>query len=66
MNSALFFSYQPMQAMTNTHITAHISEMHELRIQLFFMRRNTEIIGLPCNGVGVGGGIMAVKRKRHQ
>lgn len=26
------------------------------------MRGNTEIIGLPCNGLGVGGGIMAVKK----
>lgn len=39
------------------------SEIHErLSIQLFFMRGNTEIIGLPCNGLGVGGGIMAVKK----
>lgn len=42
-------------------------EIHEqLRIQLFFMRGKTEIIGLPCNGLGLGRGIMAVKRQAHR
>lgn len=56
MKSALFFSYQPMQSLTNM-------EIHErLRIQLFFMRGSTELIGLPCNGLGVGGEIMACEK----
>lgn len=60
MNSGLFFGYQPMQSMTNTNVP----EIRErLTIQLFFMRANTEIIGLPRNGVGVGGRVMAVKKK---
>ena len=63
------FSYQPMQSTILTSLIFLFcfvffnSEIHErLSIQLFFMRGNTEIIGLPCNGLRVGGGLMAVKK----